>query len=165
MESEHSPHNEYVQDDDAVIALNFQQLTKPSALPPCRAFAGIVASSVAREATDRGYQIGFHCHIVPQNPCPTLRQSGAAHSQHEQSCPDISAGRKHKSKPPTPAMKPHYAIILARREDEDNWNTNQSDKRERIKLRSRQESKFVARKITIGNIESLHARVHTWFSQ
>jgi len=33
---------------------------------------------VAREAADRDYQIGFHCHAVPQNPCPTLQQSGAA---------------------------------------------------------------------------------------
>lgn len=68
---------------DGQVALNFKQLTKhsyggPSALPPCysRAF---VADSFAREAADRELsEIGFHCHTVPQNSCPTLRQSGAA---------------------------------------------------------------------------------------
>lgn len=39
---------------------------------------GIVAGSFVREAANRDYQIGFHCHTVPQNSCPTLRQSGAA---------------------------------------------------------------------------------------
>lgn len=43
---------------------------------------GIVAGSFAREAADRDYQIGFHCHTVPQNLCPTLRQSGAARTYH-----------------------------------------------------------------------------------
>lgn len=64
-------------------AVNETTLTRPRPFDPLSALGaagppGIVTDSVAREAADRNYQIRFHCHAVPQNPCPTLRQSGAA---------------------------------------------------------------------------------------
>lgn len=93
---------------DGQVTLNFKQLTKQHSRP--RPFIagppGIVADSVAREAADRDYQIEFHCHTVPQNaqPCDNQVRHVRTPIVCEQS-PDISPGRKHKSKSPTPASQ------------------------------------------------------------
>lgn len=98
---------------DGQVALNFKHLTKhshPRAPRPFRPRVepfGIVAGSVTREATDRAYQIKFHCHTVSQNPLPNPAAIRCGTYvciavAREQSRPDINPGRKHKSKSPTP---------------------------------------------------------------